>query len=231
MKKLIPMGFRLLSRICPNCAAHLALKIFLRPRAKPRTAEELDFLVTGQRHTFASGRVAHSWGKGPVVLLLHGWESQGSTFYKLIPRLVESGYRAVAWDAPAHGQSPGKRTNVPDYAISLAQDLNQQLFDPPVALLGHSFGGASMSILSKIHDMPPKLVIVSAPTKVADVFDHFAKMIGLGHKANQRFIQLAESTAGYSLGECSLINNDLSVERDVMVSHDRVDDLIPYADF
>lgn len=230
MKRIIPYIFRFLSLIRPQLAAQLALRLFLKPRAKPRPQVEMRFLDTGQLVNFDSGRKARTWGEGPVVWLLHGWESQGSTFYKLIPLLVDAGFQAVAWDAPAHGASPGERTHVPDYAESLLKDINQGVFSQPVAFVGHSFGGAALSILSKIYPLPGKVVIASAPTRVDKVFFNFTQMIGLNKTAEQQFIELAEKQSGYSLSDCSLINNDFSESRDVLVIHDREDDVIPFSD-
>ena len=231
MKKLIPKFFKLLSFLNVKLAASLALKLFMHPRRIPRSAEEMNFLTTGRQITFKSQRKARVWGKGDTIWLLHGWESRGSTFYKFIPLLLEKGFQVIAWDAPAHGDSPGKTTNVPDYARSLAIDMNENLFEQPVAILGHSFGGAALAVLSKIHPMPPKTVICSAPTSVQNIFDNFAKMINLNDKAKEKFIKMAESKSGYSLFDGSLIANDISKTSDVLIIHDRQDDLIPFTNF
>ena len=231
MKKIIPYFFRLLSLLSPQLAAMLALKLFMHPRRKARSTQEMDFLVTGKQVSFKSQRKARTWGQGPVIWVLHGWESRGSTFYKLIPLLVSHGFQVVAWDGPAHGDSPGTSTHVPDYARCLSEDLNQQLFEEPVALIGHSFGGAAMAVLFKIHKMPAKVVIISAPTRIKNIFSGFTTMINLSEKAKNKFIYLAESGSGYSLRDGSLISNDISQSSDVFVIHDRGDDVIPFSDF
>ena len=231
MKKLIPKFFQLLSILSPYLAAKLALKLFSHPRRKPRSDEEMEFLATGKQITFQSQRKARTWGKGPVVWLLHGWESRGSTFYKLIPLLVDKDYQVIAWDGPAHGDSPGDSTHVPDYAKSLSIDMNENLFNEPIAILGHSFGGAALAILAKIHKMPAKVIIASSPARVAGVFSRFTKMIKLGKKATLRFISLSENDTGYTLNGASLISNDISKTSDVLVIHDKGDDVIPFEDF
>ncbi len=231
MKKLIPKFFKLISRLSPYLAAKLATKLFTHPRRKPRSDEEMQFLSTGKQITFKSGRKARIWGKGKVVWLVHGWESRGSTFYKLIPKLVDKGYQAVAWDGPAHGDSAGKYSSVPENAKALAQDLNQELLEKPVAFIGHSFGGATMSVLAKLYNLPNKLVLASAPTQIQNVFTNFAKLIKLSAKATTIFIAQAERKTGYSLQEVSLTHNDLSVRSEVLIIHDEADEVIPYGDF
>lgn len=231
MKKLIPLFFKFLSKFSPKLAAKLALKIFVRPRRKPRSAEEMAFLLTGKQVTFQSHRKARTWGKGPVVWLIHGWESRCSTFYKMIPLFVEKGYQVVAWDGPAHGDSPGNTNTVPGNAHALFEDISENLFSPVIAIVGHSFGGATFAVLSKLMAMPKKVVIVSAPTRIDDVFTRFASMIKLGDKASKIFSKLSQSSSGYDFSEVSLVNNDFSLSCDALIIHDKMDDVIPYEDF
>lgn len=231
MKKLIPYFFKLLSKVSPKLAAKLALKLFVRPRKKPRSAEEMEFLQTGRKMTFKSHRKARIWGEGPIIWLIHGWESRGSTFYKMIPSFVSKGYQVVAWDGPAHGDSPGNTNTVPGNAEALSDDMNENLFSQAVAIVGHSFGGATLAVLSKLQPMSKKVVIVSAPTRIDDVFTRFATMIKLGDKAGEKFIQLSQISSGYSFSDVSLVNNDISDTSDVLVIHDQGDDVIPFEDF
>lgn len=233
MKRLIPPFFKYLSFISPKLAAKLALKLFSHPRRKPRSDEEMEFLTTGKEVTFKSQRKASVWGKDndPVIWLLHGWESRGSTFYKLIPLLLEKGHQVIAWDGPAHGASPGDSTHVVDYAECLSTDMNEGLFAEPIAILGHSFGGAALAVLSKIHRLPKKIVIVSAPTQVTGVFSRFCKMIKLSNKASEYFVSQSENNIGQSLLDVSLVSNDISQTSDTLIIHDKGDEVIPYEDF
>jgi hypothetical protein len=231
MKILIPLFIKLLSIISPQSAANLALNLFSHPRRKKRCDDEMEYLSTGKQITFKSQRKARTWGKGPVIWVLHGWESRGSTFYKLIPLLIEKGFSIVAWDGPAHGDSPGKISNVVDHPRALSIDMNEGLFAEPVAMIGHSFGGAAFAIFSKIHKMPPKTVIVSAPTRIIGVFNRFFRMIKLGKKSQNIFTLQSEGQTGYKVSEMSLVDNDFSQLSDTLIIHDIIDDVIPYDDF
>jgi len=231
MKILIPLFIQLLSIISPQLATKLALRFFSHPRKKQRSDDEMAFLATGKQVTFKSQRKARTWGKGPVIWVLHGWESRGSTFYKLIPLLIDKGFKVIAWDGPAHGDSPGKVSNVVDHPRALSIDMNENLFAEPVAMIGHSFGGAAFAVFSKIHKMPPKTIIISAPTRIIGVFNRFFKMIKLGEKSQSYFIAKSEAKTGYIVSEMSLINNDFSELSDTLIIHDKGDDVIPYDDF
>ncbi|MEO3434886.1 alpha/beta fold hydrolase [Inquilinus sp. CAU 1745] len=48
-----------------------------------------------------------SWGRGPVLLLLHGPGGGAGDLAPLVDPLVATGYRVVAPDLPGHGDSDG----------------------------------------------------------------------------------------------------------------------------
>ena len=63
------------------------------------SAERQDLELEGKR------LVAWSWGEGPTVLLVHGWEGRGSQMAAFAAPLAEAGFRAVAFDAPGAASS------------------------------------------------------------------------------------------------------------------------------
>ena len=82
----------------------------LHPR---RTAEPLAVVHRGQ------ALAVESWGAGPTVLLVHGWNGRGAQLGAFAPALVKSGYRVVTFDTPAHGRSPGRATNLPEISEAI----------------------------------------------------------------------------------------------------------------
>jgi len=91
---------------------------------------------TGHQIAFRSA------GAGPItVVCLHGIGS-GSASWMNIARLLPSGLRLVAWDAPGYGESSPLMVGCPkatDYAHSLANML-QALDIHSCMLVGHSLG-------------------------------------------------------------------------------------------
>lgn len=58
----------------------------------------------------------YEWGEGEkTILLVHGWQSRGTALRSFVPKLKEAGFRVVAFDAAAHGDSSGKRVDLLDY--------------------------------------------------------------------------------------------------------------------
>jgi pimeloyl-ACP methyl ester carboxylesterase len=86
--------------------------------------------------------VVHSYGSGPVILLLHGWGVDSSTYDNLIQHFPE--HQVVTIDLPGFGgtQAPQSVWDVHDYA-SFVRDVVQKLeeIEQISVIVGHSFGG------------------------------------------------------------------------------------------
>jgi pimeloyl-ACP methyl ester carboxylesterase len=122
-------------------------------------------LTEPRRGSLQAGRTKLSyleWGsEGPAALLLHGITSNARTWWRVAPRLVELGFRVVAFDMPGHGQS-GETT---DHRIeSLAQLIGQacsKLGMDRTLVIGHSWGGA-VALAMAAHPATPvaRLVLI-----------------------------------------------------------------------
>lgn len=80
-------------------------------------------------------------GKGPSVLLLHGWGADHKNLLSLSS--VLSGYRVIAPDLPGFGgsQVPPKAWSVSDYAAFIRELLDKIGVNKVDTVIGHSFGG------------------------------------------------------------------------------------------
>lgn len=119
-------------------------KALTRPRRRPASPEQVQALSDATRQAVDHRGVAltaWSWGTGAPVLLLHGWESRASHMVAFVPALVRAGFRVVALDAPAHGDSQGEVTDVIDYGQAVAAASAH--FGPLTAVIAHSFGSAA----------------------------------------------------------------------------------------
>lgn len=65
-------------------------------------------------------KVAWSWGRGPVVILVHSWEGQGAEFAIMAQQLAEQGFRAIALDVTGHGESSGTLVSFRDFCLDIA---------------------------------------------------------------------------------------------------------------
>jgi pimeloyl-ACP methyl ester carboxylesterase len=80
-------------------------------------------------------------GKGPAVLMLHGWGDSSATFRSLVDDL-KSRFTVLAVDLPGFGQTqpPPVAWNLDDYAAFVGAFL-RKLDIKPSAIIAHSNGG------------------------------------------------------------------------------------------
>ncbi|BBP78169.1 alpha/beta hydrolase [Pseudomonas gingeri NCPPB 3146 = LMG 5327] len=183
-----------LGRVAPRVVASRMRQMFMTPRARLPRDWELPLLATAERITLRFGLSALRWGKGPTVLLMHGWEGRPTQFANLINALVAAGYTAVALDGPAHGRSPGREANVVVFARALLEAAAE--LPPLKAVVGHSMGGASAMLATQLGLRTEALVSIAAPARVLGVLRGFARYVGLPPRARSAFIREVERDVG-----------------------------------
>ncbi|HEY0254561.1 MAG TPA: alpha/beta fold hydrolase [Kofleriaceae bacterium] len=171
--------------VSDDLGASLAERMFVTPRSFARPERERGYLATARPFSVdvslrSPGKRARTqlaawrWGFGPAVLLVHGWEGRGTQLGAFVQPLVEAGFSVVAFDAPAHGDSPGQRTYLTDLADSIG-DVAAAV-GPLHAIIAHSFGCAGV-MLSRVH--ADRLIFVAPNALVEDSPARFAKFLGL----------------------------------------------------
>ena len=103
-------------------------------------------------------------GEGPIVVLFHGEPTWSFLWRKVIPPLLESGYRVVAPDLPGFGRSD-KPTDLEWYSydrhVEAATWLLEQAGVRDATFVVHDWGGpVGMRIASERPDMCSRLVVM-----------------------------------------------------------------------
>lgn len=137
-------AIRAASAVSPELGGRVALAAFSDPgRPMPVRPDDCATHDGARRGTVVVrdiDLVTYRWGHGDdTVLLVHGWRGRASQFAPLVRELVHAGLHVVSFDAPAHGDSPGRRTDIRDWlaAITGLQAMHGRFR----AIVGHSFGG------------------------------------------------------------------------------------------
>lgn len=176
----LPKFFSLLEKISPQLAAKLALRIFLKPFRFPVSNREKKAVETAnifkihvENHVVA----IYEWGDGPAIWVLHGWSGRVTQLSAIIKECVKAGYKVYGVDAPGHGKSPGKVSNVLLFESAL-QELNR-LKGPPIAYIGHSLGGAVGFLALRNGIELKKIVSIGAPALSDEIMKEFLVKIGL----------------------------------------------------
>ncbi|NTW33323.1 MAG: alpha/beta hydrolase [Bacteroidetes bacterium] len=102
-------------------------------------------------------------GRGPVILMLHGWCDNLHTFDKIAEDL-KSEYTILSLDMPGFGQTemPPKTWEVSDYVDFISNFLNKLEINP-YCILGHSFGGrVTIKGVSTRVFKPKKIILIGS---------------------------------------------------------------------
>lgn len=122
------------------------------------------------REVHANGTRLHvvEAGRGPMVLLVHGFPLYWWTWRKTIEHLADNGFRAVAVDLRGYGSSdhPPRGYDAPNLASDLA-GVVRSLGEPGAAIVGHGTGGLlAWTTAALFPQVVHRLVVVDAPHPV-----------------------------------------------------------------
>lgn len=226
---MLRTAFRTVGAVAPGVAARWAETIFCRPpRSESRPAEEA-FLATGTRQTVRSDGqdvAVWVWGTGPVVVLAHGWGGRAGRFSTLAQTLVEEGFRVVLFDAPAHGASKGHQASLPEFARALHAVANTVA--PIYGLIGHSLGGAAVSLAMGNGLQAARAVLLSPPADVVLFSRAFAEHLRIPLRAHNAMRRNLENRLQIRWEELHVPTLARRMKAPALVIHDRGDSDVPY---
>ncbi|HEV8325139.1 MAG TPA: alpha/beta fold hydrolase [Myxococcota bacterium] len=214
--------------LSPALAASWAARLFLTPRRFPRPERERALLATGEPLPREPGGVAAwQWGRGPTVLLVHGWEGRGAQLGAFVDPLVAAGYRVVTFDAPAHGDSPGRQATLVEFAAIIAALADR--VGPLHGIVAHSFGAPGVALAFARGVEARAAVFIAPPVRMEEGAQRFAELLGLTPEVRQGMRRHVARRVGMSWEE---IDGEALARRmttPLLVVHDRDDDEVPLA--
>ena len=111
--RYIRTKFKLLSSISKKKAAEKAFELFCTPQRRNNKPLPSIFEQAEQLHFRIEGIMIRGWRWNHpakrTVLILHGFESSATNYDRYIKQFIKKGYEVIAFDAPAHGRSGGKK--------------------------------------------------------------------------------------------------------------------------
>ncbi len=233
--------FKVLALISPKLGGKLALRIFMTPpkAAAPRREDKIREQATLSYRMINDKKIAlRVWtndsldNNAPTVLLSHGWAGRTSQFLEFIEPLNEAGYRVVGADIPAHGDSPGKRTNMLEASQLLSVIADE--FGPLAATIGHSFGTGTILLgMNKYGITSPKIVLIGAYSRVSFIIDLFSSLFNLNQATAEAMQQAGYERFGDKYGiewdwdSISPVNTIKSYEGEIFFIHDETDHEVP----
>lgn len=224
----------ILAVISKRWAAHSALDLFCTPLQKPRKkippifdkAEHLNFHLEGRQiRGYRWNHPAHK-----KVLVVHGFESSSRNFDRYISSLIKKGYEVLAFDAPAHGNSDGKRINLPLY-VQTVREIYQK-YGPIESFLAHSYGGLIVAhfLESVLHDDSVKAVLIAPATETVSTIESFFRFLHIDERIRKPFDKLIYNKSGYWPDYYSIRRAMHNIKAQILWFHDIEDDMTPVDD-
>ena len=206
-------------------ASRVAADLFMTPR-RHRTPDRERILLTGAtpfdvRLGDSTTIKAWSWGIGPVVLLVHGWEGRGSQLAPFVRPLVDAAYRVVAFDAPGHGASDGNRSSLPHFTYALRAVAAATA--EPHAIIAHSLGCAATTLALRDGLTANRLVFMAPPLEPADYTLRFGEILALDSEIIARMRLRIEERFLRKWSDYSLALTAKEMTAPLLIIHDRQD--------
>lgn len=242
--QVLPLSLRMtafllsgMSKPFPGLTARLFYRLYCTPPGTKLRAAHTQLRDTAQLRKIAVTSypfdhkplniTTYRWGSSDKkVLLLHGWGGSPFHFKQLIGELLQQGYEVITYDAPAHGLSDGKRTNLIQWNHVLEQLMEKE--GALYAVIGHSFGGLNAALtLSRKSVHVPKLVMLSAALSAPVFFDDAFRMFNIDPVVMPRLKTLIHRRLGEDLNEMDLHRyiNKINAD-DIFLAYDTTDTLV-----
>lgn len=216
------------SVIAPNKTAEKGIAYFMTPQRISRPGWEVEVLKTARRIELRSGLIAYSWGSGPRVLLVHGWDSRGTQMGRIATAVAAAGFEAICVDLPGHGESPGELAHVPlakDALLTVGEELG-----PFHAVVGHSFG-AGVALFAVYQGLrADRIVYLAGPSRFVELFDRYCAWVGIWGSARTRFDDKVKALVEMDPAETYPAVWAKKIDEPALIIHDRNDEDCPFAE-
>jgi len=231
----IPRAFlvtaKILEATSPKLAAQFAMKLFTTPvKFKlPKREQEMDnnsrqeLLLLPTLNKMIN--IYHLGDGNKKVLLVHGWSGRGTQLCSIADRLVKAGISTISFDAPAHGKSSGRNSDMTEFIDGIL--LLDEKFGPFDYAIGHSLGAMALLNAIKKGLKVNRAVIIGSGDIIKDIMDDFIQKLGMNIATGDIMIRLFEKKFNQSINNYSAYIAAQQVNIPVLIFHDEDDADVP----
>ena len=178
-ERLIRLYFKVMSKFFPKLAIYSAHKLFHYPINSKRTNRNAVPLPNPTHFKVSVYKdvqlQCYRWGKesDPKVLLVHGWSTTSQSMTHFTDALLKNNFQVISYDALRHGDSHGSFSDLASWADSVRAVLES--IGEVECVIAHSFGGAAVTVASKLGLPTKRLALIAPIHNISDVADNFAR--------------------------------------------------------
>jgi len=234
---LVPKGIlytgKILNWISPFLASRFGARIFLTPFKYKMPEREKEMYQKSKKTILFIPKInrrviVYQYGNSEKkVLLVHGWSGSGTQLSKIADQLLKNGYSTISFDAPAHGNAPGKRSIMPHFIETIHQ--LETIYGAFHSAIGHSLGGMSLLRATKFGLSIKKLVIIGTANSITTITMDFARNMQLSQKTGKLMKAYFDKKFGEDLDNYSGSVSADGVKIPTYVIHDKNDVDVHYS--
>ncbi len=160
-------------------------------------------------------------------MLVHGWGGASTDMLPLAAAFAQAGWRAITFDMPGHGESPGRESSLVEFlgAIRLVAGA---LGDPEV-IIGHSFGGAAAVFGITELGLPVRAAVPFSPAPgPAYYVDRFVRAVGLPAERMDGMVRHLVERVGRPTESLDALVAAQSADVPALIVHDPKDREVPF---
>ncbi len=223
--------------VSPQKAASIAFDLFSTPfksKAKriipPVFHKAVPISVQQNKLTIRGFRWESTQPNAKIILIVHGFSSYAYKFDKYVIALRKEGFEVLAFDAPAHGDSDGKKINALIYRDTIL--AIEEKFGPLYAIIAHSLGGlaASLAVELLANQEKRKLVLIAPATETKTAVENFFTLIPSDPKIILAFKQHIEQIAQQPISYFSVARVARTSTAKILWVHDQEDNVCTFND-
>lgn len=222
--------FSALGPVFPRLLGSWAYRLWFRTRREVVPAAELSLAGAAEHLTLAVDGLPlaiYRWGAGPIILFMHGWSGRATHVRAFVEPLTAAGYCVLAFDAPAHGNTPGRRTNLLE--ISAALCAIADAYGPLHGAIAHSFGGMVLAYALHHGLDVHRVVCIATPARLEFLLERFTRLLALSDPVRQDLRRRLEKRFAENVWELlSADRNARTLNVPALIVHDRDDRDVPW---
>ncbi len=218
-------------KIHPKTSCWLTAKLLSVAGRRKLSPNDIVFYKKGIKQQFNIGKATfhtYAYGKGPVILMLHGWCSNGARWRTYTSQLVRLGYKVVVVDAPGHGNAPGRFLSVSLYVKGIKAILKSE--SKWHTVITHSIAGltgiTAIGSSDKRHH-PSKFIMMNTFANATTMMVKFSRCLGIAEKVIQDTQNWMANYTEYPLEQLSIDKHYNTINVQGLLIYDTKDIVVP----